>query len=164
MPIDVVVVEENLPIIVEIQNSTIVEIGAEPSTVVEVLSTPTEVNIDSSPTVIEVGSVGVPGIPGNTGPEGPTGPIGPQGPTGPQGKPGGTTLISENLSSQVDGNNITFYTVYQFIPGTSIVTLNGLRLTPIINYDEYGALGKIILSQPPSNYIFTDDLEIVYQL
>ena len=94
------------------------------------------VEVDNTPIEIEIGNVGVPGK--------------------------SVSLLFEDLTSQVDGSNVIFYTTNAFIIGKTFVFVNGLKQMLDVGYVEYPDEGKIVFSTAPSNSGFTDVVEIVY--
>lgn len=85
--------------------------------------------------------VPVPGAPGPAGPAGDNAP-----------------MFNETPGGALNGVNLTFTTLYPFVPGTTAVYLNGLREFPGDGYTE-AAPNSIVFDDAP---LSTDKLRVDY--
>ena len=71
-------------------------------------------------------------------------------------------LASEDLTSQVDGEKVTFTLSGAFVPGSTRVFINGLVQANQSCYTESPGDGTIEFGDPPSNVGFTDAIWVDY--
>lgn len=82
-----------------------------------------------------------------------------QGRTGPTGPPGNATPVhNENPTGTRDGSNTVFGTLFDYVPLSTSVYVNGLREFLGDGYTESGP-AQITLSDPPGS---TDNIRIDY--
>jgi hypothetical protein len=72
-------------------------------------------------------------------------------------------MISENLTAQVDGENVTFVLSQPFTAGSTRVFINGLVQTGQGCYTENPGDGEIVFTDPPSDTGFTDEILVDYK-
>lgn len=77
------------------------------------------------------------------------------------GSGGGTSLITENVSSQATGSNINFSTSEEFIDDSVQVYVNGLLQTPESDYTEDSDNLGITFGQAPES---TDIVILIYSV
>lgn len=78
--------------------------------------------------------------------------------------PAGKSIISEDLSSQLDASKLIYQTSYSFEPGSTRVYLNGIYMTNGEDYSEIGD-NKIEFNNDYNDSSFTFEvsmLSIIY--
>lgn len=69
--------------------------------------------------------------------------------------------VIEALTGTIDNENTVFTTTYSYIPESTKVFINGLKLQLGEDYTESGDK-EITFDIAPQNFSFTDKLEIIY--
>ena len=70
--------------------------------------------------------------------------------------------ISEDLTSQVDGEEVTFALSQAFVAGSTRVYINGLVQASLAGYTENAEDGEITFTTAPSNKGFVDIVLVDY--
>ena len=71
-------------------------------------------------------------------------------------------IFGENLSAQLNGANLIISFAYPVLPGTLRVYLDGLRLTPVVDYTEGVQSFTLLFTAPESGATLVVDYRQKY--